>query len=103
MLNSIWKNWHQGLLQILKHDIIFKMISKLIKLLPSKTVYAHCDIPCGIYDPKPAQIAAATVLKMVQKLTEAKTPEGQNVPDIEYTKHHNDVVRMIWTKEEHAR
>ncbi len=64
----------------------------LLKLLPSSgLVYAHCDVPCGIYDPKPAQIAAATVLKMVQKLNEY--PED----DL------NNRVRAIWTKEEHAR
>lgn len=34
------------------------ILSFLIKLLPTKLVYAHCDAPCGIYDPKAAQIAA---------------------------------------------
>lgn len=67
-----------------------KLTKILIKLLPSKPVYAHCDIPCGIYDPKPAQIAAATVLKMVQKLKEY--PEE----DL------NNRVRTITTKEEHT-
>lgn len=62
----------------------------LIKLLPAETVFAHCDIPCGIYDPKPAQIAAATVLKMVQKIEELDLKEG------------NDFVRMVMVKEEHA-
>ena len=68
-----------------------KLISFLFNLIPSQVVYAHCDVPCGIYDPKPAQIAAATVLKMVQKLKEY--PED----DL------NNRVRAIWTKEEHAR
>lgn len=66
-------------------------LDRLLKFLPAKTVYAHCDVPCGIYDPKSAQIAAATVLKMVQKLKEY--PED----DL------NNRVRAIWTKEEHAR
>ncbi len=85
------------------YTIPVKVWDKIFKLLPSSPVYAPYDVPCGIYVPKPAQIAAATVLKMVQKLKEAKVPEGQNLPDFEYTKHHNDVVRMVWTKEEHAR
>ncbi len=67
------------------------VLDRLLKFLPAKTVYAHCDVPCGIYDPKSAQIAAATVLKMVQKLKEY--PEE----DL------NNRVRAIWTKEEHAR
>ncbi len=64
---------------------------QVFDLLPVSPVYAHCDVPCGIYAPKPAQIAAATVLKMVQKLKEY--PED----DL------NNRVRAIWTKEEHAR
>jgi len=60
-----------------------------------RVAYAHCDVPCGIYDPKPAQIAAATVLKMVQKILAIKDSEDLN--------DRNDFVRMVWTKEEHAR
>ncbi len=78
------------------------LIDLLLSLLPTRPVYAHCDIPCGIYDPQAAQLAAKTVLTMVQKLTALKTPEGQNVADIEYTKHHNDVVRLVVVKEQHA-
>jgi nickel superoxide dismutase len=29
-------------------------------------VSAHCDIPCGIYDPHAAQVGALSVLRMVQ-------------------------------------
>lgn len=25
-----------------------KLLDSLIKFLPSKSVYAHCDIPCGL-------------------------------------------------------
>lgn len=32
---------------------------------PSRVAHAHCDIPCGIYDPKTAQLAAETVEKMM--------------------------------------
>ena len=67
-----------------------KLLKCLVKILPSSVIYAHCDVPCGIYDPKAAQIAAATVLKMVQKLGEY--PED----DL------NNKVRAIMTKEAHA-
>jgi len=67
-----------------------------------RVAYAHCDVPCGIYDPKPAQIAAATVLKMIQKMNELKTPQA-GATDGEIRQHQNDVVRMVLTKEEHAR
>lgn len=68
----------------------------LLRTLPLKTAYAHCDIPCGIYDPKPAQIAAATVLKMVQLIKDIP----QDDPSME---NRNKFVRCVLTKEEHAR
>lgn len=73
------------------------ILATMIKLLPSKPVYAHCDVPCGIYDPRSAQIAAATVLKMVQKLKELQKPE-----DDDWMEYKNSMTRMILTKEEHA-
>lgn len=72
-----------------------KFAQLLIKLIPVKPVYAHCDIPCGIYDPKPAQIAASTVLKMVQKINELPK-ENSAIGD------RNSFVRMVMVKEEHA-
>lgn len=71
-------------------------IQTLFRLLPQKTAYAHCDVPCGIYDSKSAQIAAATVLKMVEKIS-AISPD-----DTSFTTR-NNFVRMVLTKEEHAR
>jgi len=72
------------------------LLSSIAKILPTKTAYAHCDIPCGIYDPKPAQIAAATVLKMVQKINELpQSGKSKNEK--------NALIRMVWAKEEHAR
>ena len=75
------------------------LLLKVVKLFPAKIAHAHCDIPCGIYDPKPAQIAAATVLKMVQKIKELDSDLHQN-DNIDVR---NSFVRMVLTKEEHAR
>ena len=76
--------------------IIKNVLFTIAKILPTKTAYAHCDIPCGIYDPKPAQIAAQTVLKMVQLIQELPT-ENPTVNE------RNKFVRCVLTKEEHAR
>lgn len=65
-------------------------------IFPPKTAFAHCDVPCGIYDPKPAQIAAETVVKMVEKI-EGLPKDNPKVSD------RNLFVRAVWTKEEHAR
>ena len=68
----------------------------LVRLLtPSTVAYAHCDIPCGIYDPTPAAIAADTVAKMVEKIGQLP----QNPTD---TATRNSFVRMVTVKEQHA-
>lgn len=72
-----------------------KFINLLLKLLPNRPVYAHCDIPCGIYDPHSAQLASQTVLKMVQKINEL-SQDNPNITD------RNNFVRMVKVKEEHA-
>ena len=58
-------------------------------------VQAHCDVPCGIYDPISAKIAAQTVLKMAVRLEAADL----GTPDISVP---NSVARYIAVKEEHA-
>jgi nickel superoxide dismutase len=68
----------------------------LIKVLPTKIAYAHCDVPCGIYDPKLSQIAAATVLRMVQLIVDL--PQKNLTVNDE-----NKLIRCVLTKEEHAR
>ena len=64
-------------------------------------VYAHCDVPCGIYDPHQAAIAAKTVYTMNKKLMELPTPGPSAAPN-EGLEHRNTIVRMVQTKEAHA-
>ncbi len=42
-----------------------KPLKKLLKRFSSGRVYAHCDVPCGIYDPHQAQVDAHTIIRMV--------------------------------------
>lgn len=73
------------------------MILRLLdKILKPQVVLAHCDVPCGIYDPRPAQIAAETVVKMVEKI-EGLPKSNPTAGD------RNLFVRAVLTKEEHAR
>ena len=39
-----------------------------MKFFHTEEVFAHCDIPCGVYTTHQAGIAAETVEKMVEKL-----------------------------------
>jgi nickel superoxide dismutase len=70
------------------------ILSIISKILPAKTAYAHCDIPCGIYDPNRAQLAAHTVIRMTQLLSES-------VNDNKIKLGH-DIARMTLVKEKHA-
>ena len=65
------------------------MIDFLLKFIPTKTVYAHCDIPCGIYDPHIAQMAAHTVIRMTTLIGEAKDDMHK-------------IARMTHVKEDHG-
>ena len=49
-------------------------LSKLATVLPADSVSAHCDGPCGVYDPASARIAAEAVLSMTKKLLDMGTP-----------------------------
>ena len=40
--------------------------------------YAHCDGPCGVYDPASARIAAEAVLSMTKKMKDLKCPDVSN-------------------------
>jgi nickel superoxide dismutase len=43
----------------------------LFKILPEQNAYAHCDLPCGVYDPAQARIEAESVFKIMQKFGDA--------------------------------
>ena len=64
-------------------------------------LYAHCDVPCGIYDPHLAGVSAKTVHTMNTKLAALPTP-GPNASPAEVLEHRNTIVRMVQTKEAHA-
>jgi len=66
-----------------------------------RTVFAHCDIPCGIYDPHVAQIAALTIIRMNQLISELPKPGPQTTPEERDTYVHK-LSRYTHIKEEHA-
>ena len=70
-----------------------KLIQSLEKKLNIETAKAHCDVPCGIYDPTVAQIDALTVVRMMDLMAAL---EGDGVA------YDNSMGRYIAVKEEHA-
>ena len=89
----------------MSRQIVTSAISRGLRTLdhlaPPASAHAHCDIPCGIYDPHLAQIAALTVLRMDQ-LIEAlgELPSGSSKADAD--KWHNSFSRYVLVKEEHG-
>ena len=61
-LMSQLKNWGR---QEEEMSALSIALGAIEKLSPARIANAHCDIPCGIYDPHQAQIAAHTVVRMV--------------------------------------
>lgn len=59
-----------------------------------KPVYAHCDVPCGIYETDTMMHAAATCKRMVEKHKE--------LGDLSSPENLNQFVRIVETKEKHA-
>ena len=43
-------------------------------LLRPRRVHAHCDIPCGVYDPEQARIEAESCLKIIEKYEASDDP-----------------------------
>jgi nickel superoxide dismutase len=70
------------------------MFKSVLNLLPHNTAYAHCDIPCGIYDPHNAQMAAHTIIRMTELLGLIKREDE--------LKAEHDVTRVTRVKEQHS-
>jgi len=77
------------------------LISLLFSILPEEKALAHCDIPCGIYDPTPLQIAAHTVMRMTQMIDEVSA-SSKEPPFDERKKIISQIARLTKVKEEHA-
>ena len=62
---------------------------------------AHCDIPCGIYDPHLMQVAALTIVRMHQLIDALERP-APDAPIDARNKAFNSFVRYSNTKEDHS-
>ncbi len=67
-------------------------IAKLIAKTAVETVSAHCDGPCGVYDPASARIAAEAALSMTKKIIALGPAESDS----------NTYSRFVSIKEEQA-
>ena len=72
------------------------LIERLDKTFGFPVAYAHCDIPCGIYDPYAAQVAAHTVVRMDMLIADLMKNGATTAED------RNKLVRCVNVKEQHA-
>jgi len=79
-----------------------------MKLQFIKPVYAHCDLPCGVYDPAQARIEAASVKAILEKYEGLDEPSKIRAVIIkeqraELVKHHLMVLWADYFKPEHLK
>jgi nickel superoxide dismutase len=89
-----------------------KEIAQMNRLLraiaPRTTVHAHCDVPCGVYDPAQARIEAESCYKIIQKYHDSSDEVFRarcivvKEERAELAKHHIDVMWHDYFKPEHV-
>ena len=84
------------------------MLNRIIRsIAPRAVAHAHCDIPCGIYDPQQARIEAESCYRIIQKYQESSDELFRtrciHVKEerAELAKHHIDVMWHDYFKPEH--
>jgi nickel superoxide dismutase len=77
--------------------MLYTFLTKLDRIFHFPRARAHCDIPCGIYDPHLAQLAVLTVIRMDDLI--ADLAKAETTDKVAY---HNSMTRYIAIKEEHA-
>jgi nickel superoxide dismutase len=77
------------------------MVKRLTNWLsPDRVVHAHCDLPCGVYDPAQARIEAESVAKIIEKYHATDDPVFRTRALVikeeraELVKHH---LWVLWT------
>jgi nickel superoxide dismutase len=77
--------------------MLYKLLNKIDSTLNIPEVKAHCDVPCGIYDPITAQISALTAVRMIDLMHKLNSEGDKGSVDFA-----NSMTRYILVKEEHA-
>ena len=75
-----------------------RIIDQLTSTLP--VADAHCDGPCGIYDPASARISGEAVRSMTNKILDLPQPDASDSEAV--ARYHNTLSRYVAIKEEQA-
>jgi nickel superoxide dismutase len=75
-----------------------RLLARLLS--PRATVYAHCDLPCGVYDPAQARIEAESVRAIAEKYQGNEDPAFR-ARAIQIKEERSDLVKhhlwVLWT------
>ena len=63
---------------------------------PKITVYAHCDLPCGVYDPAQAKIEALSVKACMEKYAASTDPDFKARAVAIKEQRSNMVIEHLW-------
>ncbi len=85
-----------------------RLLSLTDRISPPGQAHAHCDLPCGVYDPAQARIEAESCYRIIEKY-HASSDEVFRARCLivkeeraELTKHHIDVMWHDYFKPEHV-
>ena len=78
--------------------MINKVTAMIKNRFPAPEVEAHCDGPCGVYDPSSARIAAEASLSMTKKILALTPPTSTDQAAM--ASYLNTMARYIQIKEE---
>jgi len=59
-------------MSILPANIVDRLLRAADRLVAPVSVYAHCDLPCGVYDPAQARIEAQSVKAIQERYQSAE-------------------------------
>lgn len=78
------------------------MYRKIMSLVEGEApqANAHCDGPCGVYDPAQARVTAEAVVSMTKKILSLEKPSGDD--NQAWAGYYNTLTRYIAIKEEQA-
>jgi len=75
--------------------MIHTLAKAIDRVVGVKSVSAHCDVPCGIYDPITAQLATLSVIRFIDQINEL---DGKELTLADQAK----LSRLVAEKETHA-
>jgi len=74
--------------------MLYQALNKIDQIIGFGKASAHCDIPCKIYDPSTAQIAALSLIRMIDLLLELESKAPHSLSQL------STIARLTTEKEQ---